>query len=473
MPAAINAITEPPEQYCVRVDGVKRWGSIRVPDYQTSYGPVTIGNNITYCVNMFANCYNFNQPVTISENAVNCYDMFTGCRSFNQPVTIPSKVAFIDRYAFQNCASLETVYFNAKNCECDDLDTASITLFYGCTNLQTMTFGEGVEIIPYSIGSQLASLTTVNIPSTVKYIRIRAFYNCTGLQTINFAPNCVCEYFATQSFKNTAITSIHIPENLKAIYHNSFEDCKYLSSITIPASVESINSNAFLGCVALNSIVVDEGNTVYDSRDDCNAIIESRSNKLIVGCISTIIPNDVVEIGAYAFYGKGITNINIPSNVKNICEQAFYGCALLQTLTFDEGVETIGYYTFAHCTSLTSVTFANSLKEIGDSAFYSCENLATVKMSSGLERIKTSAFAGCTKLATVYITNDAIYNVATNVWDPGQLLYYAQSVYVLDSVYENSENTNDYLTDASIFNQPTNTTTIDGQDYYLFTKMQQ
>lgn len=102
MPTAINAITEPPEQYCVRVDGVKRWGSIRVPDYQTSYRPVVIGNNVTYCVNMFANCINFNQPVTISENAINCYDMFTGCRSFNQPVAIPSKVADCS-YMFLSC----------------------------------------------------------------------------------------------------------------------------------------------------------------------------------------------------------------------------------------------------------------------------------------------------------------------------------------------------------------------------------
>ena len=69
-----------------------------------------------------------------------------------------------------------------------------------------------------------------------------------------------------------------------------------LKSINIPASVTEIGLSPFAGCSSLETIIVDAKNKVYDSRDNCNAIIETASNTLIQGCPNTTIPNTVIII---------------------------------------------------------------------------------------------------------------------------------------------------------------------------------
>ena len=124
------------------------------------------------------------------------------------------------------------------------------------------------------------------------------------------------------------MTSITFPNSLTNIGTLAFYSCSALTSITIPNSVTSIARRAFEGCNGLTSIVVEEGNTKYDSRDNCNAIIETLSNTLICGFKNTTIPNSVTCIGSEAFYGcSDLTSITIPNSVKNIDYYAFEGCS--------------------------------------------------------------------------------------------------------------------------------------------------
>ena len=119
----------------------------------------------------------------------------------------------------------------------------------------------------------------------------------------------------------------------------------------------SIGSSAFSYCSGLTSIVVEDGNTSYDSRDNCNAIIEIESNTLIVGCKNTIIPSSVTSIGNGAFYYcSGLTSVIIPNSVTNIGNNAFYYCSGLTSVTIGNSVTSIGNYAFYNCTSLTSIT---------------------------------------------------------------------------------------------------------------------
>jgi hypothetical protein len=107
----------------------------------------------------------------------------------------------------------------------------------------------------------------------------------------------------------------------------AFRDCTSLTSINIPNSVTSIGECAFLCTPSLTSIIVDENNTVYDSRENCNAIIETATNTLIAGCQNTIIPNSVTSIGEWGFgYCSSLTSITIPNSVTSIGENAFGGC---------------------------------------------------------------------------------------------------------------------------------------------------
>ena len=98
-----------------------------------------------------------------------------------------------------------------------------------------------------------------------------------------------------------------------------FNGCKRLTSITIPNSVTSLGQGCFLGCSSLERMVVDAANPVYDSREDCNAIIHTSTNELIAGCKNSHIPNSVTSLGDNCFWGSSsFTSITIPNSVTRL-----------------------------------------------------------------------------------------------------------------------------------------------------------
>ena len=140
----------------------------------------------------------------------------------------------------------------------------------------------------------------------------------------------------------------------------------------IPNSVTSIGYYAFTGCKSLTDMTVNSGNSVYDSRNNCNAIIETASNTLIAGCQNTVIPNSVTSIGDWAFaYCSNLTSVTIPNSVTSIGESAFLECSSLTSVTISNSVTSIGNYAFAYCRSLTSVTCLAETPPTADSGTFS------------------------------------------------------------------------------------------------------
>ncbi len=244
----------------------------------------------------------------------------------------------------------------------------------------------------------------VIIPSTVTYnsktyrvtdIRSYAFYNCSNLTSVTL-PESVTSIWNGAFYGCSSLTSITLPESVASIGSHAFYGCSSLTSITIPASVTSIGVSAFIGCTSLVSLVVAEGNAKYDSRDNCNGIIETSTNTLIVGCSHTTIPKTVTSIGESAFYGiTKLTSFVIPNFVTSIGSYAFSDCTNLRSIEIPNTITTIGDNAFSNCYSLASIDIPNSVTSIGSCAFSGCYSLGTITIPESVTSMGREAFRNC------------------------------------------------------------------------------
>ena len=199
------------------------------------------------------------------------------------------------------------------------------------------------------------------------------------------------------------ITCEDVEYTVTAIREKGLSGFSGLTSVTIPYTITSIGNDVFSGCREIVSVKVESGNVTYDSREDCNAIIETSTNTLIAGCKSTFIPNSVTRIGNFAFYRCiGLTSITIPNSVTTIGECAF-GATGLAAVEIPNSVTSIGDFAFGACGYLASVTIPNSVTSIGDWAFSSCSALTSVIVPNEVKKIGDYTFAFCWDLASVVI----------------------------------------------------------------------
>ena len=206
----------------------------------------------------------------------------------------------------------------------------------------------------------------------------------------------------------TNLAEVIIPASVTYIGSDAFGDCYYLKEVTIPESVKEISCKAFNGCSSLESINVDRQNKVYDSRENCNAVIKSADNELIIGCKNTIIPVDISKIGNAAFYRSvDLKHIDIPQNIKEIGDEAFGGCKELKSITIASGVTKIGKRAFSSCSNLTNIKIPSSVIDIGIYAF-EFSGLESIPIASNITEIKEGTFLGCDGLKDVSIPSNII-----------------------------------------------------------------
>lgn len=380
-------------------------------------------------------------------------DAFEFCNF--KTINIPQSVTTIGSYAFEGCHNLTSIDIP------QGVKKLEWCTFLNCKSLKTVTLHEGLQRFDYGVFHSCESLKTINIPKSLTNIGECAFKGCSSLAVINLSESVdtICDY----AFYGSGIKSLFIPKSVKSIggcvtgscnqlasikvdpantvYDSrnncngiikttenelyvgiqntvipntvtsisgyAFRDCKQLKSLFIPANISKIKQasnyeSPFYGCDNLVSIKVDANNTVFDSRDNCNAIIGKRSDELVYGWQTTVIPNSVTTIGRDAFSDcLGLTSIVIPEGVTGINSSAFSNCENLVSVSLPESLTSWDWGVFSQCHSLTSIQLPSKLKYIASGAYQHCLGLVNINIPESIELISGTAFKNCYGLKAV------------------------------------------------------------------------
>jgi len=287
-----------------------------------------------------------------------------------ESITIPKGVTAVGGGLFYYCDALKTVQVVSSN--------------------RVLYSPEGSNaIIDKTTNTLLAGCPTTVIPADVTAIGDMAFYHVHG------------------------ITSLTLPEGLESIGYGGLFGMMELPSLVIPKSVTSIGNEALGNMNALKTLVVEDGNTVYDSRGGCNAVIETATNKLIAGCKTTVIPNTVESIDNCAFDVLPIASLHIPASVKAIDDFAVRLCGSISEMTVD--ADNTVYDSRRDCNAIietatdklllgcpTTVISAGT-KSIGNYAFYGYDRLESIAIPASVTAIGDHAFERCSALTSVTV----------------------------------------------------------------------
>lgn len=316
---------------------------------------------------VFRDCKNLTK-VTCSEGlrAIGP-EAFRGCSSLKE-LTLPKSLVTLNNEAFQGCTGLTSVKFE------EGVTSIGNSAFSGCTALSNVTLPESLVTLGESVFSGCTSIEEITIPKNVtmvdRYSNYSPFYGCTGLKSVTVHAQRFGNWFREM----TSIKEVYVGSEVKVISFPTDESWRGTDGI-------------LYGCTGIEIIEVDAANPIFDSRDSCNAIIETATNTLRMGCKTTVIPQTTTSIGHCAFSGcTDLKEINIPAQVTDIGVCAFRECIALKEINIPAQVTSIGSSAFYGCTGLQTIT--SYLKKPFRISAFSSETLSSATLRIPFGRTK-------------------------------------------------------------------------------------
>ncbi len=322
--------------------------------------------------NAFENCTNLTKVIFSYDSQITKIDnyAFSGCVGLTS-IIIPEKVTEIGNSAFNKCSGLTEIQF-AENSQLNSIGNEA----FAFSGVSSISFPENLTDIGSYSFRQCSNLKYVYIPSSVVNIGERAFQICGKLSKVEFAENSRLLKIEDFAFWMSGIANIELPENIESIGEGAFENCNNLSKIVIPDTVRIIEKSAFMSCQNLQEVIIS--------------------------------PN---------------------SKLETIGQETFKNCYNLTDITIPKAIISIEYATFYRCTSLTAIDLPDNLTNIGQSAFYECK-MSNIQIPKTLKSIGYSAFDYCSYLTEVHITDMESWQNITFANDTANPLYYAKNLYL-------------------------------------------
>ena len=246
-------------------------------------------------------------------------------------VRLYDNIKEIPPYAFCGCSLLSIELP-------EGLETIKKYAFMSTHNLNEVKLPQSLEVIEEGAfyGSGISSIL---LPDSIQTIEGQAFASS---NIVEFSFHCKDHTLNNNVFRFCKQLRSMIIEEGTTIVHQNFGGCSSLESLYIPASVEQLSYFAQdgpnKGGNYLTSVKVDPRNKRYDSRDNCNAIIETETNTLLFACPTTVLPREIRSIASYAFSSERQTEIPpIPNSVEYVHERALNCLDEIPNLVFEDG----------------------------------------------------------------------------------------------------------------------------------------
>lgn len=302
-------------------------------------------------------------------------------------IEIPTSLTKIGNNAFERCNLAEFKFTDTP------VEIGNYAFYY--TSLQKIEIPRWMERVPLQTFKNCKSLTELTFEDRTKEgsapsftIESEAFSYCTALKTVNFpdipiilGPSC----FLYSGVEDVTFAN---PSLCYLTYASSqFSHCTSLESFTFPDETESVAPSMFSYSSKLKSVNLGKG------------VLTIGNEAFISTALDTITWSPVVNyISKSAFTNTKFTKLTIPGSVKTVHIEAFDNCRLLEELTLEDGVESLGQNSFRNCVALKGVTFPPSLRTVMTNCFNGCSDLGYCNTNEGLIKLDSYAFHNCTSL---------------------------------------------------------------------------